>query len=102
LGIRSGIARDDVLEALAEYDRGATHDFGPPTRYELAHELRVSKAAPTNYRLYRAFSFSTDPHLYRIEGDLEAGADLMPSQYAVLPKRRRALPHANSPTEVET
>lgn len=38
MGIPRGITRDDVLAGLAELDAGVSHDFGPPTRYELVHD----------------------------------------------------------------
>jgi hypothetical protein len=38
--IPDGITRADILDALRKIDRGITHDYGPPTRYELLLEGR--------------------------------------------------------------
>jgi hypothetical protein len=38
--IPAGLTRDHALQALAELDAGATHDFGDPTKYELLWEGR--------------------------------------------------------------
>src|SRR5690349_20220708 len=36
--IPPGLTRQHVLSALADLDRGAAHDFGEPTKYELVHD----------------------------------------------------------------
>jgi hypothetical protein len=36
--IPSGLTQEHILRALADLDAGASHPFGPPTGYELAHE----------------------------------------------------------------
>jgi hypothetical protein len=90
-GIPDGITRDDVLEALADFDRGAQHGFRDSTVYDLLHNgKRYPPKAIIGLAARRLRGRVLEPNEFSGGEESRCFAELRKLGFEVVPKTDRS------------